>query len=92
MAKDMGNYYRIPPDLRDLNYSKYTRFRRNNKCKSSHSDNTTQLDVEGMKLLLKKLKFIKLLLEVRLLTPKSNMNVLVTGAQSCWEEFNSSFE
>ena len=63
MAKaiDMGRYYRIPCDSRDLNYDKYfvegeekvTRF------ESYHSHNTTRLDVEGMKELLLKLKFIR---------------------------------
>ena len=63
MAKaiDMGRYYRIPCDSRDLNYDKYfvegeekvTRF------ESYHSHNTHRLDVEGMKELLLKLKFIR---------------------------------
>ena len=60
-AKDMGNYYRIPPDLRDLNYSKYIDSGEEEitNAREYNSDNTTQLDVEGMKLLLKKLKFIQ---------------------------------
>jgi UDP-glucose 4-epimerase len=60
-ALDMGNYYRIPPDLRDLNYAKYVDIGEENITDASeyNSDNTERLDVEGMKLLLNKLKFIK---------------------------------
>jgi UDP-N-acetylglucosamine 4,6-dehydratase len=60
-ALDMGNYYRIPPDLRDLNYAKYVDIGEESITDASeyNSDNTEQLDVEGMKLLLNKLKFIK---------------------------------
>ena len=60
-AKDMGNYYRIPPDLRDLNYAKYVDIGEKNLTDVSeyNSDNTVQLDVEDMKSLLNKLKFIQ---------------------------------
>ena len=60
-ALDMGNYYRIPPDLRDLNYAKYVDIGEESITDASeyNSDNTERLDVEGMKLLLNKLKFIK---------------------------------
>lgn len=53
MAKaiDMGEYYRIPCDSRDLNYDKY--FTEGNediaKIEDYHSHNTARLDVEGMK-------------------------------------------
>ena len=63
MAKaiDMGNYYRIPCDTRDLNYDKY--FTQGNeevtKIEDYHSHNTARLDVEGMKKLLLKLRFIR---------------------------------
>ena len=63
MAKaiDMGDYYRIPCDTRDLNYDKY--FTQGNeevaKIEDYHSHNTTRLDVEGMKKLLLKLRFIR---------------------------------
>ena len=60
-AEDMGDYYRIPCDTRDLNYDNYF-----TKGSSSigeacdyHSHNTDQLDVEGMKQLLLKLDFIR---------------------------------
>ena len=59
-AKDMGDYYRIPPDLRDLNYAKYVDIGKEDITNADeyNSDNTEQLDVEGMKLLLNKLRFI----------------------------------
>jgi len=60
-ATDMGDYYKVPPDLRDLNYAKYvdTGEKDITNANEYNSDNTEQLDVEGMKLLLNKLKFIQ---------------------------------
>jgi len=60
-AIDMGDYYRIPPDLRDLNYGKYVDLGEESITNADeyNSDNTVRLDVEGMKLLLNKLKFIQ---------------------------------
>lgn len=50
-AEDMGGYYRIPADTRDLNYDKY--FDEGDKkltdIEEYTSHNTTQLDVEGTK-------------------------------------------
>ena len=63
MAKaiDMGNYYRIPCDSRDLNYDKY--FTEGSekvaKCEDYHSHNTRRLDIEEMKKMLLKLRFIQ---------------------------------
>ena len=63
MAKaiDMGEYYRIPCDTRDLNYDKF--FTEGNEdiaqIEDYHSHNTARLDVEGMKKLLLKLRFIR---------------------------------
>jgi UDP-glucose 4-epimerase len=60
-AIDMGDYYRIPCDTRDLNYDKF--FTKGNedvaKIEDYHSHNTKRLDVEGMKELLLKLRFIQ---------------------------------
>ncbi len=60
-AIDMGNYFRIPCDTRDLNYDKF--FTVGNKDMSKiedyHSHNTRRLDVEGMKELLLKLRFVR---------------------------------
>ena len=60
-AIDMGNYYRIPCDTRDLNYDKF--FTKGNTelsvIEDYHSHNTRRLDVDGMKELLMKLRFIR---------------------------------
>lgn len=60
-AEDMGEYYRIPPDLRDLNYSKYVEQgdKRVEDIEDYNSHNTERLDIEGMKTLLNKLPFIR---------------------------------
>ena len=60
-ADDLEGYFRIPPDLRDLNYGKYfdTGETRISDCDDYTSHNTEQLDVEGMKALLLKLDFIR---------------------------------
>lgn len=59
-AVDMGDYYRIPADNRDLNYDKY--FVEGSEEVATiddyHSHNTYQLDIEGMKKLLLKLDLI----------------------------------
>ncbi|WP_269465920.1 polysaccharide biosynthesis protein [Porphyrobacter sp. LM 6] len=60
-AQDLGSYYRIPPDLRDLNYDKY--FEQGeieiSQATEYTSHNTTRLDVKGMQALLLKLRFIQ---------------------------------
>lgn len=60
-AEDLGEYYRIPCDNRDLNYDKF--FVEGNKeiakIEDYHSHNTRRLDVEGMKQLLLKLDIIR---------------------------------
>jgi len=60
-AEDLGGYYRIPPDLRDLNYSKFVDKgeERISTAEDYNSHNTERLDVEGMKQLLMKLNFIR---------------------------------
>ena len=60
-AEDMGDYYRIPPDLRDLNYSKFVEVgeERISHMEDYNSHNTERLDVAGMKTLLLKLKFMR---------------------------------
>ncbi len=60
-AEDLGAYYRVPPDLRDLNYAKYFE---QGETKISEaveytSHNTTRLDVESMQALLMKLRFMQ---------------------------------
>ena len=59
-AIDMGDYYRIPCDGRDLNYDKVEGGNPEiEKMEEYHSHNTTRLDVESMKVLLHKLTFIR---------------------------------
>ena len=60
-AIDMGNYYRIPCDTRDLNYDKFFQEgdEKVSQIEDYHSHNTRRLDVEGMKELLLKLRFIR---------------------------------
>jgi len=60
-AEDMGDFYRIPADNRDLNYAQY--FSEGEKdislIEDYHSQNTTQQSVEDMKKLLLKLPLIR---------------------------------
>ena len=60
-AEDMGGYYRIPCDDRDLNYDKYFSEGQEkvSKLEDYHSHNTQRLDVENMKQLLLKLDIIQ---------------------------------
>lgn len=60
-AQDLGQYYRVPPDLRDLNYGKYVEQGeiRISEAVEYNSHNTTRLDIEGMKTLLMKLRFMQ---------------------------------
>jgi UDP-glucose 4-epimerase len=60
-ARDLGGYYRIPADNRDLNYAKYFS---EGEEKISHAEdytshNTQRLNVEQVKALLLKLDYIK---------------------------------
>ena len=60
-AIDMGNYFRIPADNRDLNYDRYV-IKGTPELSSSieyNSHNTTRLNVEGVKRLLRKLEMFK---------------------------------
>ncbi|BBP79407.1 MULTISPECIES: polysaccharide biosynthesis protein [Pseudomonas] len=60
-AEDMGRYYRIPADNRDLNYKKYfvEGEQRISELDDYTSHNTVRLDVPGIKELLLKLDYIK---------------------------------
>lgn len=61
VAKEQGEYYRIPADNRDLNYSAFFEEGDSNLSvvEDYNSHNTQRLDVEGMKELLRKLDFIR---------------------------------
>ncbi len=60
-AEDMGDYFRIPCDTRDLNYNKYFSegSEKIHRVDTYNSHNTHRLDLEGMKDLLLKLKMIR---------------------------------
>lgn len=60
-AEDLPGYFRIRPDLRDLNYGKYVDQgeRSISETEDYTSANTERLDVDGMKNLLMKLDFIR---------------------------------
>jgi len=60
-AEDLGGYYRIPPDLRDLNYGKFVDQGESliSGAIEYNSHNTTRLDIDGMQKLLMKLRFIQ---------------------------------
>jgi UDP-glucose 4-epimerase len=63
-AQDLGEYYRIPPDGRDLNYEKFVEQGEQRLTQALHAEeytshNTHRLDVEGMKALLLKLDFMR---------------------------------
>jgi len=60
-AEDMGDFYRIPADNRDLNYAKYFSEGENETAfiEDYHSHNTQREDVEGMKQLFLKLPIIR---------------------------------
>lgn len=63
-AEDLGEYFRVPPDGRDLNYGKFVEQGEKRITQALHgeeynSHNTTRLDVEGVKRLLLKLDFMQ---------------------------------
>ena len=63
-VQDMGDYYRVPADGRDLNYAKFVDQGEQKLTHTAHgedynSHNTQRLDVEGMKALLLKLDFMQ---------------------------------
>jgi UDP-N-acetylglucosamine 4,6-dehydratase len=60
-AEDLGGYYRIPPDLRDLNYNKFVEEgeEKISQFDDYNSHNTERLGKDGMKQLLMKLDFVR---------------------------------
>jgi UDP-N-acetylglucosamine 4,6-dehydratase/5-epimerase len=60
-AEDMGQYYRIPADNRDLNYSKFSVEGETEiaSFEDYTSHNTHRLDLEGVKKMLLKLEFVQ---------------------------------
>jgi UDP-N-acetylglucosamine 4,6-dehydratase len=61
VAQDQGEYYRVPADNRDLNYSKFNEEGEQDlsQVEDYNSHNTNRLDVEGMMTLLRKLDFMR---------------------------------
>jgi len=61
VAQDQGEYYRVPADNRDLNYAQYIEEGEKDLSivEDYNSHNTQRLDVEGMKVLLRKLDFMR---------------------------------
>ena len=59
-AEDLGEYYRIVADNRDLNYDQYyIDGEKNLDTEEYHSHNTKRLNIEEMKLMLLKLDIVK---------------------------------
>ena len=59
-AEDMGDFYRVPADFRDLNYSKYVgTFGKTFVADEYNSSNTRRLNVEEMKKLLLSLEYVQ---------------------------------
>lgn len=70
-AEDLGDYFRVPPDGRDLNYTKFVE---KSEPKIAHgeeytSHNTTRLNTEQMKALLLKLAFMRRVAGGEVVTP-----------------------
>lgn len=70
-ADDCGDYFRVPPDLRDLNYAKFIEEgeARISEAEDYNSHNTHRLSLEEMKAQLLKLAFIRAFLDGR--TPEA---------------------
>ena len=73
-ASDLGDYYRIAPDLRDLNYGKFYESGEIKVAASEeyNSHNTRRLDVDGMIELLSKLNFVRALEEGLIVEPEES--------------------
>ena len=72
-AADLGDYFRVPPDLRDLNYGKFVEQgeQKISAAVDYNSHNTTRLDVESMKKLLLKLPFVQALTRGEYIPPEA---------------------
>ncbi len=60
-ARDLGDYFSVPPDLRDLNYGKFVEQGEPNISSAVEygSHNTKQLDVAAMRAVLQKVRFMQ---------------------------------
>lgn len=61
LAEDLGSYFRIPPDLRDLNYNNFVEKgeAKISKAIDYNSHNSPQLSMQDLEVLLMKLSFIQ---------------------------------
>ena len=66
-AEDLGDYFRVHPDTRDLNYESFVIQGQEvpEEAEAYTSDNTTRLDVAGVVEKLKTVKYVQLALEGR---------------------------
>jgi UDP-N-acetylglucosamine 4,6-dehydratase/5-epimerase len=71
-AEDLGEYFRIPPDGRDLNYAKFVEQgeQRITRGEEYSSHNTRRLDVTGTKEMLLKLEFMRRIVRGEAATPE----------------------
>jgi UDP-N-acetylglucosamine 4,6-dehydratase/5-epimerase len=71
-AEDLGGYYRVPPDLRDLNYGKFVEQGevKISEATDYNSHNTERLDMAGMQALLMKLRFMQATVRDELVDPE----------------------
>jgi UDP-N-acetylglucosamine 4,6-dehydratase/5-epimerase len=71
-AEDLGGYYRVVPDGRDLNYAKFVEQgeKRITQTEEYNSHNTTRLDVADMQKLLLKLEFMQRIARGEVATPE----------------------
>lgn len=60
-AEDMGRYFRVPADNRDLNYGKYLAEgeQQISELEDYTSHNTERLDIEGIKTLLRQIGYVR---------------------------------
>lgn len=72
-AEDLGDYYRVPPDLRDLNYGKFIERGevKISQAADYNSHNTIRLDSRGMQALLMKLQFIQAIIRGGVAEPEA---------------------
>jgi UDP-glucose 4-epimerase len=72
-AEELGDYFRILPDARDLNYAKYVVEGETEitEALDYNSHNTVRLDVEGTKALMLKLPFIRAMLAGEQVEPEA---------------------
>jgi len=71
-AREMGDFFCIPPDLRDLNYGKFIEQgeKKISRSQDYNSHNTVQLDKEKMKKILMKLPFMQAFLNDNAISPE----------------------